>query len=125
MGSDDYVHIPGGGLKIKGCKVEKKKKRKVHKVEKSVYESADAKQSINDAPGTRGVDHLDDGLKAKNDRQDDRTEAEKRFDEIKRRRLEKLLEKKAAKSHRERIEEYNTYLERLTDHNDMPKIGPG
>lgn len=29
------------------------------------------------------------------------------------------------KTHKERVEELNTYLSRLSEHHDMPKIGPG
>ena len=29
------------------------------------------------------------------------------------------------KSHTERLADLNTYLSRLSEHNDMPKIGPG
>jgi len=29
------------------------------------------------------------------------------------------------KTHKERVEELNTYLSRLSEHHDMPRIGPG
>jgi protein FAM32A len=29
------------------------------------------------------------------------------------------------KTHKERVEELNTYLSKLSEHHDMPKIGPG
>ena len=29
------------------------------------------------------------------------------------------------KTHKQRVEELNTYLSRLSEHHDMPKIGPG
>ena len=29
------------------------------------------------------------------------------------------------KTHKERVEELNNYLSRLSEHHDMPKIGPG
>ncbi len=32
---------------------------------------------------------------------------------------------KAAKTHEQRIAEYNEYLASLSEHNEMPKIGPG
>jgi len=35
------------------------------------------------------------------------------------------VRKEARKSHKERVNSFNAYLESLTDHNDMPKIGPG
>lgn len=41
-----------------------------------------------------------------------------------------LLESSASrpellKTHKERVEELNTYLSKLSEHHDMPKIGPG
>jgi uncharacterized FlgJ-related protein len=38
--------------------------------------------------------------------------------------LEKMLET-GLQSYGDKKKEYNKYLESLTDHNDMPKIGPG
>jgi protein FAM32A len=29
------------------------------------------------------------------------------------------------KTHKERVESLNTYLSKLSEHHDMPKIGPG
>lgn len=29
------------------------------------------------------------------------------------------------KTHKQRVEELNTYLSKLSEHHDMPKIGPG
>lgn len=29
------------------------------------------------------------------------------------------------KTHKERVEELNSFLSKLSEHNDMPKIGPG
>jgi len=35
------------------------------------------------------------------------------------------LAKMASKSHRDRIHEFNQYLANLTEHYDIPKVGPG
>lgn len=35
------------------------------------------------------------------------------------------MEQMASKSHRERVQEYNEHLSTLTEHNDIPKVGPG
>jgi len=37
----------------------------------------------------------------------------------------KRIEKMAAKSHREKIEEYNEKLANLSEHHDIPRVGPG
>lgn len=44
--------------------------------------------------------------------------------------LQKLAESSTSrpellKTHKERVEELNTYLSKLSEHHDMPKIGPG
>ncbi|CAN1825514.1 Uncharacterized protein C31G5.21 [Linum perenne] len=35
------------------------------------------------------------------------------------------MAKMASKSHRDRIHEFNHYLANLTEHYDIPKVGPG
>lgn len=35
------------------------------------------------------------------------------------------MDQMAGKSHRERVQEYNEKLSQLTEHNDIPKVGPG
>lgn len=53
------------------------------------------------------------------------TPAERRYlqqwEKIDRQRLAKM----AAKSHRVRIQEFNQYLANLSEHYDIPKVGPG
>lgn len=53
------------------------------------------------------------------------TSSELKFKEISRKRLEEKAEKIALKSHKERVAEFNSYLERLSEHHDIPKVGPG
>ncbi|KAJ3379337.1 hypothetical protein HDU84_006735 [Entophlyctis sp. JEL0112] len=65
------------------------------------------------------------------------TEAERRFEETRKKRLEftvclswivKAAEKAAKtaqKSHAERVQELNKYLESLSEHHDIPRVGPG
>ena len=33
--------------------------------------------------------------------------------------------KAASKSHRERVNEFNAYLQNLSEHHDIPRVGPG
>ncbi|CAG8459100.1 6131_t:CDS:2 [Dentiscutata heterogama] len=54
-----------------------------------------------------------------------KTEAEKKFEEIQRKRLDEKVEKAARKSHKERVAELNRKLEEMTEHYDIPKVGPG
>lgn len=58
-------------------------------------------------------------------KEDTRTEAEKRFEakmlEAEQQRLAKL----ATMSHRDRVREFNDKLASLSEHHDIPKVGPG
>ncbi len=53
------------------------------------------------------------------------TKAERDFDRAQKQRELDLIHKKIAKTHRQRVEEFNTYLGNLTEHNDIPRVGPG
>lgn len=179
MGDDDYTVAGGKGLRLKGAKVKKNKKKKTEgsKAADKVTEldkalSAD-KRSDEDADAADGDDEQAPA------RQDEeytplrrKTETERRFEEAKRKKVRtkhtvrqppaacpgwcahlaftpwslcalmltyrsafetQLLEmaQSAAakpellKTHKERVEELNTYLSKLSEHHDMPKIGPG
>lgn len=54
-----------------------------------------------------------------------KTPAEQKFEEIWRKRMDERVQKTAAKSHRERVAEFNKKLSELSEHNDIPKVGPG
>ncbi|KAJ6438356.1 zinc-binding oxidoreductase CipB [Purpureocillium lavendulum] len=168
MPSDDYAAVGGGGaLRIKGAKVQKKKKKK---------DKSDLEKNLGAGGGDDGVDKAlvkssaTDDVRKKKKRNDDerpdkdeqdneddatapqKTEAERRYDEVKKKRVgcasslrqagagtqtdhapTQLLEMTKAsgarpellKTHKERVEELNTYLSKLSEHHDMPKIGPG
>lgn len=51
------------------------------------------------------------------------TESERRYEEIRRQRLEKKLKKEALKSHKDRVAEFNEKLENLSEHHDLPRVG--
>ncbi|KAJ5901912.1 hypothetical protein N7495_002440 [Penicillium taxi] len=120
MVKDDYSS-GGGKLKLKGSKVsdgrvEKKKKKSLKKKEK------DAETKI-DSPNPNP--DLDDVESGKESVAPVKTETEKRHDELRRKRLQDRLAREGIKTHKERVEELNTYLSKLSEHHDMPKIGPG
>jgi len=54
-----------------------------------------------------------------------KTPAERRFEEMQRQREEQEAKKLSLKSHRERVEEFNSKLDKLPTHFDIPKVGPG
>jgi protein FAM32A len=169
--SSDYTSTPSTGkLKLKGVKdskVDKKKSKKKKPrpddgddagngevgfkdnsvVLKSLEDEDDAmtKERRRDmgivdgkevAPGV-GVEDEQFGERIK-------TEAEKRYDEQRRKRvsasprstlfvdanydglqLEERLKREGVKTHKQRVEELNRYLSGLSEHHDMPRIGPG
>ncbi|KAL3428251.1 hypothetical protein PVAG01_01760 [Phlyctema vagabunda] len=137
MPSDDYSSSIGGGLKLKGVsggaiKKSKKKGSKKNGSSNSTKKPVDAtaiQKALEDedaaasttAPGARE----DELREAEEDLNASKTEAEKRKEEMRRKRLAERLEKEGVKTHKERVEELNKYLSNLSEHHDMPRIGPG
>ncbi|KAG5989953.1 hypothetical protein E4U52_005065 [Claviceps spartinae] len=135
MPSGEYTTIGSGALKLKGAKIQKKKKKRKPKVDLD-KDLAIQKREADDALNS---DDQDKQRQEQNEDHEDadgevveprKTEAERRYEEVKRKRLLKLAESSTArpellKTHKERVEELNTYLSKLSEHHDMPKIGPG
>ncbi|KAI9835085.1 MAG: hypothetical protein M1819_002637 [Sarea resinae] len=131
MAKDDYA-AAGGSLKLKGVKDskidKKKKKKKPKQTEARDSASADRLTSADSEAaalaksdsGTHGVESAEKG----DDRDDlvvvGKTEAEKRHDEMRRKRLEERLKREGGlKTHKERVEDLNRYLSNLSEHHDM------
>jgi len=53
------------------------------------------------------------------------TKAEQEFEEAQKRRAADLITKRIAKTHRQTIEEFNKKMANLSEHYDMPRVGPG
>ncbi|KAI0491198.1 hypothetical protein F4859DRAFT_508986 [Xylaria cf. heliscus] len=132
MPADDYVSAgTGGALKLKGAKVQKKKKKSKNK---DKDKSASLERALSTTPkeqdNTKDVEQA-----ATPDRESDhepeyKTEAERRHEEAMKKKMQRMLEDPALaseirKTHKERVESLNTYLSKLSEHHDMPKIGPG
>lgn len=125
----DYT-TTGGGLKLKGAGVDKKKKKKRPKpneagessnteIEKHAPKTEDVK-----SPGrSLSPDTAEQVIKENGGRK--KTDAEKKHEEYRRKRLEEKLKREGIKTHKEKVEELNKYLSGLSEHHDMPKIGPG
>jgi protein FAM32A len=56
---------------------------------------------------------------------DRRTEAQRRHDERMAKLEEERLRKVAAKGYRDRVKDFNEHLGKLSEHHDIPKVGPG
>lgn len=144
MPSDEYASAGGGALRIKGAKVKKhKKKNKVKSDLEKNLAAGEPSSSSRDAEA-QSTEERDGASKAKEERnaaehqrEDEegpsrrhKTEAERRFEEVRRKKLLELAgsansRPELLKTHKERVEELNTYLSKLSEHHDMPKIGPG
>lgn len=114
----------GGKLNLKGSKKAKKKKHKKSKhglkndKDGIVSSLKHERNEINDDNGhdddhEDGIDHVSD---------DDLTPTERKSLERKKKRQREELEQVGSKSHRERIEEFNEKLGKLTEHNDIPRV---
>ncbi|KAH8887449.1 DUF1754-domain-containing protein [Thozetella sp. PMI_491] len=138
MPADEYAFSGGGGaLRLKGAKVKKhkKKKDKGSDLERNLSTSGNSSSALekrgrhdgeNDGPTNteagQAADEEDSAPKVH------KTEAERRLEEAKQKKLKELSESgrpELLKTHKERVEQLNTYLSKLSEHHDMPKIGPG
>ncbi|KAK0276965.1 hypothetical protein LTR91_013839 [Friedmanniomyces endolithicus] len=132
MPSSDYSSAVGGGLKLKGAKdagIKKKKKKKSKPAEPTnskVEEKSSDDTALQNALADEETSLEASGVEREGEtKQYGKTEAQKRHDERRRKRLDERLEKEGIKTHKERVEELNKYLSGLSEHHDMPKIGPG
>jgi len=135
MGKDDYSST-GGGLKLKGSKpsgVEKKRKKKISAststtiAKETSHEKTDTASSLQAAlleeheTMSREDGKEEDEADSKRNKLDEihKTEAERRHEEMRRKRLNDRLKKEGLKTHKERVEELNKYLSGLSEHHDM------
>ncbi|KAH7038535.1 hypothetical protein B0J12DRAFT_256870 [Macrophomina phaseolina] len=153
MPGSEYTAVSGGALKLKGGTPIDKKKKKKDKKPKPTTDAdgaaAEASASASNEPTGHGdalqralaeedgsgretsVDRRRDG--AENEEELGRavsvhrhkTEAERKYEERRRKRLDERLKREGVKTHKERVEELNKYLSTLSEHHDMPRIGPG
>jgi protein FAM32A len=112
--ADPFAHVIGGGLKLKGgLGVAGGGVKKRDKPKKAKPAAADA---------AAGGDAQAPSVQAAPDR---RTEAERRHDERVAKEEQRLIAKMAAKTHREKVQDFNVYLAKLSEHHDIPRVGPG
>jgi protein FAM32A len=169
--SSDYTSTPSTGkLKLKGVKdskVDKKKSKKKKPQPEDGDDAGNGEVGFKDnSVVLKSLEDEDDAMKREKHRdmgivdgknvepgvgvEDEqlgeaiKTEAEKRYDEQRRKRvsasprsaqfvdanydglqLEERLKREGVKTHKQRVEELNRYLSGLSEHHDMPRIGPG
>jgi len=151
MADDDYISVPSTGkLKLKGVadgRVDKKKKKKRPKPEEQsepgqpqddfndksvVLKSLEEEDEQIQKEARRKMGVVDGqvvgsgaGVANDDERAQLKTDSERKFEEQRRKRLEEKLKREGVKTHKQRVEELNKYLSGLSEHNDMPRIGPG
>ncbi|KAF9315010.1 hypothetical protein BG003_003557 [Podila horticola] len=103
----DYENVAGGTLKFKGGGgISKKKKKKT--------DASKVKAALDsELPAAKPVKLIE------------KTAAELKFEEVQKKRQEEKVHKQAMKSHKEKVAELNRKLEEMTEHYDIPKVGPG
>ncbi|KAF5323368.1 hypothetical protein D9611_005667 [Ephemerocybe angulata] len=130
-----YDFRPGGSLKLKGGVAEggvvKKKKKKSKSKESSIEKHLDPEQvkellkSDELVQTSSGSGRNSPGVVNSSSSSSRKTEAEKRFEEVQKKRLEERVRKLAKKTHKDRVADFNKHLETLSEHHDIPKVGPG
>ncbi|KAM0703748.1 hypothetical protein Q7P35_009687 [Cladosporium inversicolor] len=144
MPASDYTSTISGGLKLKGgakdAGVKKKSKKSKSSSSKDKAPKPSTLQEGEEAEGSDSkTPNADLALSTTHSDRDatpseqqpsssgtGKTEAQRRHEEIKRKRLDDRLKREGgAKTHKQRVEELNKYLSTLSEHHDMPRIGPG
>ncbi|KAI7867968.1 hypothetical protein BDF14DRAFT_1798079 [Spinellus fusiger] len=110
-----YDHASSGSLKFKGGEpaIKKKKKKK----------SSSEKEKL--ARALRDNDRIEHDTSKQRIIAVEKTEAEIKFEETKMKRQMERVAKAATRSHKENVSEFNKKLEHLSEHYDIPKVGPG
>lgn len=109
--ADAYEGVSRGSLKLKGVADGgiKKKKRK-NKDKKKIEEAAEILSKVKNQK------------REEEDPEDVRTPAQIAYDKIQEKRSAERILKKAEKTHKQRVEKFNEYLDELTEHYDIPKV---
>mmetsp|Transcript_53131 Transcript_53131/g.88059 ORF Transcript_53131/g.88059 Transcript_53131/m.88059 type:complete len:141 (-) Transcript_53131:201-623(-) len=124
-----YKSVVHGKLNLKSKKMKKTKKSssfsKIKKATKKNVRDLDdtttIKQKNSDDQKTEYKALQSDFEKA----MEELTESERRFLERQKLNETHFIKKRSQKTHRQRIEDYNSTLSNLSEHHDIPKVGPG
>ncbi|TMX02994.1 hypothetical protein EJD97_018811 [Solanum chilense] len=134
-----YDNVVGGKLKLKGKALDvkaagiKKKKKKEKKDYDQISQVTENELSIDGGSGSidnSTKEETTDATKSVGEENagrwdDNLTPAERRYIEQRERIDMHKMAKTANKSHRDRIEDFNQYLANMSEHYDIPKVGPG
>ncbi|KAJ1497653.1 hypothetical protein HMI54_013452 [Coelomomyces lativittatus] len=126
-GSEYYSQVIGGGLKFKLDKSSGSKmvqNGKIKKKKKPTSESSVSKKLVlqETRPNFSPVELITSNYTSSTS---SKTKAELKFAEAQKKRQRDRISKLAEKSHKEKVDEFNKHLESLSEHYDIPKVGPG
>ncbi|XP_009759886.1 uncharacterized protein LOC107805297 [Nicotiana tabacum] len=120
------LRLKGKALGVKSSGIKKKKKHKHQYDLVTQVTGGNNELTRNQLEDDIDESYLDSGRKEQGTKNDDHlTPAERKYLELWEKINIKRLAKEATKSHRDRIQEFNQYLANLTEHYDIPKVGPG
>ncbi|KAE8632035.1 hypothetical protein XENTR_v10001403 [Xenopus tropicalis] len=106
----EYESAQKGALKLKGCgdmSLGKKKKKKNKANDQIMQEIITSKKNEEEK---------------KKPSLDKRTPAQLAFEKMQEKRQMERILKKASKTHKQRVEDFNRHLDTLTEHYDIPKV---
>ncbi|CAN6246261.1 unnamed protein product, partial [Urochloa humidicola] len=135
----EYQNVVGGRLKLKGKALDvkeggvkkKKKKQQQHHEESSqirhdeLHEGGSSELPTDTNNELTEADKMGEEEGNPHPDYDHLTPAERRYMEQKQKIDMQKMAKVANKSHRDRIQDFNQYLANLSEHYDIPKVGPG
>ncbi|XP_024995040.1 protein FAM32A-like [Cynara cardunculus var. scolymus] len=127
-----YENVVAGKLKLKGKALDvkpggikkKKKKKKMMIIDISDQITQTLENEISEG-GTIEEDRKDGNKSKGGCYMDHLTPAERRYMEQRQKIDMQKMAKTSNKSHRDRISEFNQYLANMSEHYDIPKVGPG
>uniref|UniRef100_A0A3Q3X7E3 Family with sequence similarity 32 member A n=1 Tax=Mola mola TaxID=94237 RepID=A0A3Q3X7E3_MOLML len=107
----EYAEVQRTSLKFKGAgnMSAAKKKKKKDKESKERLEQVASSQNDEETQSKKGY-------------LDKRTPAQVAFDKMQEKRQMERILKKASKTHKHRVEDFNRHLDNLTEHYDIPKV---
>ena len=130
-----FENVVGGKLKLKGAAIEKREKKKKKKKKKNKDDDETRKRKyveLNEDDDSDDDEHFQKRTSSRekkedenNNKLDTRTDAEKAHEERSRQQRKKRILEHAELSHKDKVRLFNEKLGRLSEHHDIPKVGPG
>ena len=132
-----FENVVGGKLKLKGAAIEKREKKKKKKKKKKKNKDDDETRKreyveLNEDDDSDDDEHFQKRTSSREKKEDEnynkldkRTDAEKAHEERSRQQRKKRILEHAELSHKDKVRLFNEKLGRLSEHHDIPKVGPG